>query len=360
MPLIRDVRAFLEQQDRRPVIDVRSPGEFQSGHISGANNVPLFDDAERAQVGTAYRRADRQAAVKLGLDIVGPKMRSLVQSVETVSAERDVLVHCWRGGMRSSAFAWLLETCDYQTVVLQGGYKAFRREVHRCLTEPRNVVVLGGLSGTGKTRLLQELHDAGDQVVDLEQLARHRGSAFGGIDQPPQPTVEQFENDLFQQWRSLNPDRPVWMEDESRKIGHVAIPEPIWRQMRQAPLISLEVDRAQRRNFLVEEYGQAAGEDLAIATAKINKRLGNERFQLALQAIADNELHTLADILLDYYDKAYHLARQKHPRDRVTSFPMDCPAQTSLIPRLCQLASDMRLIAAGDGHLSTGPMNGLT
>ncbi len=344
-PVTLAIETVLEQRDQGILIDVRSPSEFLKGHIPGARNVPLLDDEERAVVGTTYRVSGRPAAIAAGLEIVKPKTHYLLQTVTTLAGSGKVILLCWRGGMRSTAVAWLLEKSGFQPAVLEGGYKAFRREVHACFERPRRVVILGGLTGAGKTRLLAELGRAGEQIIDLEGLARHRGSAFGGINELPQPTTEQFENDLFEQWRDLDPLRPVWLEDESRKIGSIPIPAGVWEQMRHAPGISLFVERSQRVEFLVQEYGQATTEELAAAAAKIQKRLGDQRFQLVLQALAEGRLHEVAGMLLEYYDKAYELAKGKHPRDFVVTVRLDHSAQVNSLPRLRQLANSQELLA---------------
>ncbi len=175
----------------------------------------------------------------------------------------DLVVHCWRGGMRSQGFAGLLQQHGFRPRLLQGGYKAYRQAAHRCFAQPRRIIILSGHSGAGKTRLLDAMQVTGEQVIDLERLACHRGSVFGGIDQPPQPTVEQFENDLFLQWRDLDPHKPVWIEGESQLIGRVFIPQAVWEQMSTAAAIFVDVEREQRVQFLVEEYGDLPADELA-------------------------------------------------------------------------------------------------
>ena len=239
----------------RPTIDVRSPGEFAAGHIPSAVNIPLFSDSERAEVGIAYKNRGRNHAIGLGLRLVGAKADDLLQSLSQFDEGEHVFIHCWRGGMRSEAFNWLACRTGLVATRIVGGYKAFRRAAHESFAQPRKLVILSGYTGVGKTALLQDLIAEGEQVIDLESLACHRGSAFGGIGQPSQPTVEQFENDLFQRWRLLDPRRPVWFEDESQSIGRVNLPLPLWKQMRAAPGIFAEADRESRIQLLVREYG---------------------------------------------------------------------------------------------------------
>lgn len=326
---------------RLPTIDVRSPGEFRQGHIPGANNVPLLDDAERAEIGTIYQHVGSQAAISRGRELVGGKADQLVDTVKAIGSGPDLVVHCWRGGMRSEAFAGLLRQHGFKPKLLQGGYKAYRQAAHRCFAQTRRVVILSGQSGAGKTRLLQALRAEGQQVIDLEHLACHRGSAFGGINQPPQPTVEQFENNLFVQWCDLDPSKPVWIECESQSIGKVFIPQSVWDQMSIAPAIFIEVQREQRVQFLVEEYGELPADELALAMGKISKRLGGARLRAALEALHRNDVHTFAEIALQYYDKAYANSLQKSPRELVVNLTLTSPDQSDAVGKLCQLGNDM-------------------
>ncbi len=333
-----DVDTFLNAR-RSVVIDVRSPGEFRHGHIPGAHSVPLFDDAERAEIGTLYKQVGRLPAIVRGMEVAGAKADRLVKAVQdVVGSGPEVVVHCWRGGMRSEGVAWLLTQCGYRPSRLLGGYKAFRREAQSHFAQPRRVIILGGHSGAGKTQLLHALRKSGEQVIDLESLANHRGSAFGGIMQPPQPTVEQFENELFLQWRDLDPGKRVWIEGESQAIGKIFIPAPIWKQMSDAPTIFVEVDRQRRAEFLVEQYGELPAEDLAAAITKIRKRLGGARLKLALAALDCNDVLQFASIALEYYDRAYSNSLRQRPPESLVRVRMSMPGQSDVVPKLIKLA----------------------
>ena len=304
----------------RPTIDVRSPSEFAAGHIPSAVNIPLFSDSERAEVGIAYKNRGRNHAIGLGLRLVGAKADDLLLSLSQFDEGENVFIHCWRGGMRSEAFNWLACRTGLVATRIVGGYKAFRRAAHESFAQPRKLVILSGYTGVGKTALLQDLIAEGEQVIDLESLACHRGSAFGGIGQPPQPTVEQFENDLFQRWRLLDPHRPVWFEDESQSIGRVNLPLPLWKQMRAAPGIFAEADRESRIQLLVREYGELPVKALGDAIGRVKKRLGGLRYQQAMAALDENEIAQFADIALRYYDDAYNTAAEKRPRGNMVKF----------------------------------------
>lgn len=286
------------------MVDVRAPAEFAQGHIPGAVNLPLFDDGERAQVGTLYVQKGRSAAVQRGLEIVGPKLRTFTDFALHLKAP-ELCLYCWRGGMRSASMAWLLETVGISCFTLEHGYKAFRNYVRESFNRPRTITLLGGLTGSGKTEILQALHRAGEQTLDLEALANHKGSAFGGIGQAPQPSTEQFENLIFTQITPMNPARPLWVEDESRNVGKCAIPLPLWEQMCRSPLVCIHTPRPQRVLRLMREYAHFDIQALCAAILKIEKRLGFDRCKQACTACLSNDLQTALEICLDYYDKAY-------------------------------------------------------
>lgn len=302
------IEAFMEVSVTAPILDVRTPAEFERGRIPGAINLPLFTDEERAIVGTAYKKQSREQAMLLGLDIVGGKMRSIVEAAQQAASEagtKTLRVHCWRGGMRSGSVAWLLDLFGFKVYTLKGGYKFFRRFVLASFAEPRSVMILGGKTGSRKTHILHALRERGEQVIDLEGLAHHKGSAFGALGEPPQPTQEQFENELAVQWRKLEPTRRVWLEDESRMIGRSALPLMLWEQMRFAPTVFLDVPIEQRIRNTIEDYGAFRAEDLRASVLNIERRLGGLATRQALEALDADDRETTVRIALQYYDKAY-------------------------------------------------------
>jgi tRNA 2-selenouridine synthase len=297
---------FLEAAARFSVLDVRTPSEFAKGHIQGAFNLPLFSDEERAVVGTLYKKKGRSEAVLKGLELSGPKLASFVEQARELGGNKRVLVHCWRGGMRSSSMAWLLNTAGIKASVLQGGYKAYRARFRNLLqTEPWQFFVVGGPTGSGKTDVLQALSGQGEQVLDLEGIAHHKGSAFGALGQEKQPTTEQFENDLHAVFNTFDPSRPVWVEGESINIGHVYVPEGLFALLQSAPLVMFELARELRIKRLVKEYGCFDNELLAASVLKIKKRMGGLQTQEALDALEHEDYERVADITLKYYDKGY-------------------------------------------------------
>ena len=332
------VNEFLEKATTLPVIDVRSPGEFAQAHIPGAVNIPLFDNDERAAVGTRYKKAGKDHAVLMGLEMVGPKLADFVRQSRKLTNQSGgrVLVHCWRGGMRSGSFAWLLQTAGLHPAILTGGYKAYRNTVLSAFAEPRNLIILGGKTGSGKTDILHELARQGEQIIDLEGLAHHKGSTYGAIGQLPQPSTEQFENTLFGDWLTLGrtdglPAKRIWLEDESRNVGSCFVPMPLWQQMRAAPVAFVDMPKAVRVERLVREYTGIDHNLLIEATERIQKRLGGKVTKDALEALTRHDYATVANLTLDYYDKAYlHGLSQ---RDSATVYKLeigeDSPAETA-------------------------------
>lgn len=296
---------FLERSAFLPVVDVRAPVEFAQGHFPGAISIPLFDDHHRAAVGTVYKQAGHDAAVSLGYELANPRRGEYFTSLENHVEGKEILLHCWRGGMRSAEMAKLFSSGGYSVHVLKGGYKAYRRFIRQELANRSNIFVLGGLTGSGKTDLLRAIGANGGQIIDLEHLACHKGSVFGALGQPTQPTNEQFENDLYLQWSRLDHNLPVWMEDESRMIGSVTLPDPVIHHLKNGILVLIEVDLNRRVGRLVSEYSHFDKSQLAAAIIKISERLGGGRTRETMQALEAGHFHKVAEITLAYYDKAY-------------------------------------------------------
>ncbi len=323
MPATLPISRFLQLRESL-LLDVRSPSEFQKAHIPGALNFPLFSDDERAQVGTAYKQQGSETALILGLDLVGPKMGNFLREARKLNPEmRPLRIHCFRGGQRSQSLAWLLEKGGFEVNVLEGGYKAYRRHVLESFAEPQKFMVLSGCTGSGKTRILGALAQRGMQVIDLEGLACHRGSAFGGYHQPPELTTEMFQNELHAVWAPLDRNVRVWVEDEGQRLGGLMIPDPFWNQMRQAPVLFLDVPQGARAGLLLEEYGQYEYDRLKDSIDKISKRLGGVTHQQCLQALAENDRRKVATLCLNYYDKAYLYCLEKRQPESLRNLVLD-------------------------------------
>jgi tRNA 2-selenouridine synthase len=314
-PLNPDI--FLQQAAQYPVFDVRCPSEYARGHIPGAHNLPFFSDEERHEIGILYKQQGRTCAFMRGLEIVGPRLAEYIVRVRSHTDSRHILIHCWRGGMRSESLSWLLDKAGFRVGLLKGGYKAYRKYVMTGFETPLRLLVLGGMTGSGKTEILHNLQRRRQQILDLEGLAHHKGSAFGAVDNIAQPTTEQFENDLFDAMRVLDPGQTIWIEDESRKIGHVSVPEGLFRQMREALVMRIQVSRQARVTRLCSDYGAVSPEKLGNAVRAISKRLGGERTRIALEAIAAGDYATATHALLDYYDKTYQFGLSKRHPDSI-------------------------------------------
>lgn len=336
MPIEKiDIETFLKLSKDFPVLDVRSPGEFAHAHMPSACSVPLFTDDQRKIIGTAYKKQSRKIAVEIGINYFSERMKSVQkETVKIVDEWRKnysvdpskkidhstLLVHCWRGGMRSETVAWLLNLYGYNIYVLKGGYKAFRRWTLKQLEKEYHFNILGGYTGSGKTEVLKEMMKEGIPVIDLEGLANHRGSSFGSLGQNAQPSQEMFDNllalELFKHQKvatsSIAPEdlistsSPIiWLEDESRHIGSVGFLPAFWEQMRNSPLYFIDVPFEERLNFIVGTYGEFDKEKLGTCILNIQKRLGGLETKNALQFLEDGNVKDCFGILIRYYDKLY-------------------------------------------------------
>lgn len=319
---------FLRLEESIPLIDVRTPAEFVQGHVPGAFNLPLFSNEERVQVGTTYKQVGREEAILLGFDLTGSKWSGFIKEALVIAPGKKIAVHCWRGGMRSGAMAWALDLYGFEVYLIQGGYKKYRNWVHRQFEANYNLMILGGMTGSGKTRLLHQLQTGGEQIIDLEHLAQHQGSTYGTMNKMVQPTQEQFENDLADCLKNLNPNQRVWVEDESLTIGKRSIPNAFWHQMRAAVLIDIQVDLAHRVTSLTAEYGCLDKDFLIECTERIRKRLGPEQTRDAITAIRENRMEDFVRLALVYYDKTYRAGLLKREADKVYHLPID-PANIS-------------------------------
>ena len=331
-----DIKKFLQLLKEHPVLDVRSPKEYAHAHIPGAYSLPLFSDEERAVIGTAYKQRSRAEAVTHGLSFFGPNMiplaekaKSFIEDFYKIKPNKNdniVVVHCWRGGMRSAAVAWLLDLFGYKIYLLGGGYKAYRNWALNLFEQPITYNIIGGYTGSGKTELLNALGDAGERVVDLEGLAGHKGSAFGNIGLPAQPSQEMFENKLA---LSINEQLEknggaIWLEDESQRIGLVNIPTPLWGIMRKSSLYFLDIPFEKRLEHIVEEYGKLDKEEMLNAIERIKGKLGGLNAKLTSEFLQKGKIKECFEILLQYYDKFYHKSLLKRENLKEVLNKIDC------------------------------------
>lgn len=310
-------------QEHIPLIDVRAPIEFGQGHIPNAINLPILDNENRKLVGTCYKQNGHEAAVILGYKLVGPQFYLLVKQAYKLFPNKKIIINCYRGGLRSRIMANLLSTAGFEVYLLQGGYKKFRHWVLSTLNEPYQFNVLGGYTGSGKTVILKELAAKNIQVLDLEGLANHRGSAFGNLGMPEQPTNEMFENLIAVQLQKFDTKKTIWVEDESSLIGRCKVPKPIHERIRNSTLYFLEIDLEKRIENIVNEYGQFDKAILQQATQKLYKRLGDLRTREAIQLLDENNLSDWAKAMLIYYDKTYLFGVSKREPQLIKKIDMD-------------------------------------
>ncbi len=351
------IQQFLKLSTQYPVLDLRSQGEYTHAHIPNAINVPLFTNDERKIVGTAYKQQSREIAIKLGLDFFGVKMKQIVEDVERITAEfykrnakqKDsvpplgggggILLHCWRGGMRSAAVAWLLDMYGFKVYTLTGGYKAYRNWVLQQVALPYNFTIIGGFTGSGKTEVLHQLKKEDKIIIDLEALANHKGSAFGNMG--TQPSQEMFENVLSKSLYDISctkndenltstnyqPQTPcIYIEDESQRIGNLQIPSNIWLQMRKSTILFLEIPFEERLDFITAEYGKLNKETLVNAIIRIQKRLGGLETKNAINHLLENNTKESFRILLTYYDKWY--LKGLNNRENLSAFLNKIPCKS--------------------------------
>ena len=339
--MIITIEEFIERAKSLPVIDVRSPGEYEHAHIPGALSLPLFTNEQRAEVGTIYKQRGRVQAVQKGLEFVGPKLKDFTKFALKLNSD-ELLIHCWRGGMRSSAMAWLLETVGLNCLLLKDGYKAYRNYVLESYESPYKILLLGGYTGSGKTEILHALRDAGEQTIDLEGLTNHKGSAFGALGQDIQPSTEQFENFLSFDLEKLNKEKVIWIEDESRNVGKASIPQSFWNQMRAAKLIRVDTPYEIRLERLMRDYACFDTEGLAASIKKIEKRLGFDKCKTALEACVNGDRETAARICLNYYDAAYGnqlVTRFGEDQSKLPHIEVDSLNSSSTINELLSISS---------------------
>jgi tRNA 2-selenouridine synthase len=325
---------FLTLAATIPVIDVRSPSEFRTGHIPGAYNIPLFDDKERETVGIKYKNEGRGKAILKGLQLTGPSMYLKMEEALKLAKDNKLLVHCWRGGMRSEAMAWLFSMADIETQILDGGYKSYRHHILERLSEKRKYIVLGGLTGSGKTEILKFMKETGHQVIDLEGIACHKGSAFGSLGQPDQPTSEHFANLLYHELDKTDRNNVLWLEDESKNIGTVFMPDQFFFNMRESPVIALIMNVETRMPRLLKEYSSYPEEILISSILRISKRLGGDNTKEAIGELKESNFSRAIEITLNYYDKTYMFGLKKRNQDMIRYIQTDTdeiPANVSKI-----------------------------
>jgi len=306
----------LAEGGRTPVLDARSESEFSHARFPGAVNLPLLNDQERIEVGTIYKKKGREEAVLTGFRLVGPRFHEIITRAKEIAPKREVLIYCWRGGMRSQIISWILQLNGFKVMLLKGGYKTYRNWVLETVSRPLNAIILGGPTGSGKTEILDQIRLLGGQVLQLEELANHKGSAFGALGKSGQPSNEHFENMIAMDCVRFDETKPVWIENESRSIGSNLLPPVIYETVRNSYLIQIRVGDDRRKKRILDEYGIFPKEILAATTEKIGKRLGPQHLKQALILLNQGDLNGWLEIVLSYYDKLYAYGSTQRPAEK--------------------------------------------
>ncbi|EKE45103.1 tRNA 2-selenouridine synthase [Oceaniovalibus guishaninsula JLT2003] len=330
------------------IIDVRSPSEYAEDHVPGAISLPVLDDAERARIGTIYVRQSAFLARKLGAALVA---RNAAAHIEGPLADRDggwrPLVYCWRGGQRSRSFASILDQIGWRVAVLEGGYRTYRALVRQALYEaefPAPVILLDGYTGTAKTELLHLVAQRDVQILDLEGMARHRGSVFGGRP-ADQPSQKAFESQLAEQVALLDPARPVLIEAESSKIGARVIPPRLWQAMRAAPRLTVAAPAAARAAYLAGAYADIAADGAVLdrILVSLTPLQGRDRIAAWRDLAQTGRVVQLAEALIvHHYDPRYAAQRDRAAKGHTTTLEtpgLDPDALDRLADRI---ATEMR------------------
>tara|TARA_Y100000739_G_scaffold207137_1_gene195467 strand:+ start:1 stop:960 length:960 start_codon:yes stop_codon:yes gene_type:complete len=281
-------------------------------------NIPLFDNEEREIVGTLYKNFGKEKAVLQGLEFVSDKIESIINNLfEAINSyksknhysklEKPTLkIYCARGGMRSQSISWLLEKYNQSSIRLKNGYKSYRKWTLESFNKEWKIVVIGGKTGTGKTNLLKLLQENNYQIIDLEGLACHRGSTFGGLGMKMQPTNEQFENKIAEKLKGFKRSNKIFVEAESANIGKCKIPHEFFNQMRTAERIEIIKSESNRLEELIKTYSIYEEKDLIEAVFRIKKRLGPQRTKVAVESIKNKDWESVCKSVLEYYDKCYN------------------------------------------------------
>lgn len=293
------------------IIDVRSPGEYKESHIPGAINIPLLNDEHRRQIGITYKQQGKEVAVDLGYQLVNPIRESFLIQLIKNAADKNIRIYCARGGLRSQLMSQYFSENGYNVSLLKGGYKAYRNFILKALASYKNLKILAGYTGSGKTEVLQEMRSIGAQVLDLEALANHKGSVFGFLGQKVQPSSSHFHNLIYETIKHYNHEQPIWVESESVNIGKAYLPKELWENMKQSDGIEILLPVEVRTAHTLKLYGGFDRALLSECIMQLSKRIAKSELTLLCALTEIGDLEPVVERLLKYYDKAYEHGREK-------------------------------------------------
>jgi len=337
-----ELKEFLESKGL--LIDVRSPDEYYKGHMPNSINIPLFNNEERTIVGKNYKLNGKEIAIIKGLEIVEAKLDNLIS--QFVSAKNKYFknsnnidsnnfkIYCARGGMRSQSIFWLLNKLNFSGILLRGGYKSYRRSVLNKFNENIKINLIGGKTGSGKTKILNIMKKNKYQIIDLEYLANHRGSTFGSLGMNEQPTNEQFENLIADELYKLDKNKVIYIEAESANIGRCRIPFELFNQMKISPRIEIIRSEKDRIKELVNTYSVFSKKELIESIVRIKKRLGPQRTELAINSVENENWQNVCRAVLDYYDKCYEY--ELRDKENVQKLNLTEVDEKKIIPLMIQ------------------------
>ena len=310
-----DLKEF--RKSKGLLIDVRSPEEYYKGHMPNSISIPIFNNEERSIIGKKYKYSGRENAVREGFKIIENKIDKIINkfilikkefhisTIDKTANDTYIKIYCARGGMRSQSMLWLLEKFHYPCITLNGGYKTYRNWVLNIFKDRQKIIVIGGKTGTRKTKILEKLKALGYQILDFENLANHRGSSFGGLGMKEQPTNEQYENLIAEDLNKFNKKKIIFVEAESPNIGKNRIPHELYKQMKNSKRIEIIRNEKIRIKELINTYSKYKKNDLKESVLKITKRLGPQRTKSAINSIDNEDWENVCKSVLDYYDRCY-------------------------------------------------------
>jgi len=332
-----EITSEIDPANYSEIIDVRSPSEFLEDHIPGAINLPVLNDKERAMIGTIYKQENPFQAKKLGAALISANISRAIKS-NLIHRDKDYqpLIYCWRGGQRSMSMATILSRIGWKTTVIEGGYKTYRASVRKTIEEQcsqLDLMVISGLTGTGKTEIIKQLQSAGEQVIDLEGLANHRGSLLGEEPDRPQPSQKYFESLLAQNISGFSSKKVTWVESESNKIGNIHCPEALWLKMKTAKMIEVTVDINVRVKFLLAQYPHmtASPELLKEKINLLHHLYGKKQIREWCAMIDESDWEDFVQSLLEkHYDPSYRRAINNKQRTEVAQYELTALNESSI------------------------------